>query len=147
MRSVLRPALIAAAMLLISVAVLVAAGCGGGDGGSSSEGVSTTVAGLEANDHGTMDVSGKDEAKLELDDDYFEPTVLKGAPGQKLKLELENEGQSEHNLTSTDMSIDQDVEPGESAEVNITFPDSGTVSFFCKYHKSSGMAGAFASSS
>jgi plastocyanin len=147
MRSVLRPALIAAAMLLISVAVLVAAGCGGGDGGSSSEGGSTTVAGLEANDHGTMDVSGKDEAKLELDDDYFEPTVLKGAPGQKLKLELENEGQSEHNLTSTDMSIDQDVEPGESAEVNITFPDSGTVSFFCKYHKSSGMAGAFASSS
>jgi plastocyanin len=134
-------------MLLISVAVLVAAGCGGGDGGSSSEGGSTTVAGLEANDHGTMDVSGKDEAKLELDDDYFEPTVLKGAPGQKLKLELENEGQSEHNLTSTDMSIDQDVEPGESAEVNITFPDSGTVSFFCKYHKSSGMAGAFASSS
>jgi plastocyanin len=147
MRSVLRPALIAAAMLLISVAVLVAAGCGGGDGGSSSEGGSTTVAGLEANDHGTMDVSGKDEAKLELDDDYFEPTVLKGTPGQKLKLELENEGQSEHNLTSTDMSIDQDVEPGESAEVNITFPDSGTVSFFCKYHKSSGMAGAFASSS
>jgi plastocyanin len=134
-------------MLLISVAVLVAAGCGGGDGGSSSEGGSTTVAGLEANDHGTMDVSGKDEAKLELDDDYFEPTVLKGAPGQKLKLELENEGQSEHNLTSTDMSIDQDVEPGESAEINITFPDSGTVSFFCKYHKSSGMAGAFASSS
>ena len=147
MRSVLRPALIAAATLLISVAVLVAAGCGGGDGGSSSEGGSTTVAGLEANDHGTMDVSGKDEAKLELDDDYFEPTVLKGTPGQKLKLELENEGQSEHNLTSTDMSIDQDVEPGESAEVNITFPDSGTVSFFCKYHKSSGMAGAFASSS
>jgi plastocyanin len=134
-------------MLLISVAVLVAAGCGGGDGGSSSEGGSTTVAGLEANDHGTMDVSGKDEAKLELDDDYFEPTVLKGTPGQKLKLELENEGQREHNLTSTDMSIDQDVEPGESAEVNITFPDSGTVSFFCKYHKSSGMAGAFASSS
>lgn len=135
-------------MLLISVAVLVAAGCGGGDSGSSSdEGGSTTVAGLEANDHGTMDVSGKDEAKLELDDDYFEPTVLKGTPGQKLKLELENEGQSEHNLTSTDMSIDQDVEPGESAEVNITFPDSGTVSFFCKYHKSSGMAGAFASSS
>ena len=94
-----------------------------------------------------MDVSGKDEAKLELDDDYFEPTVLKVTPGQKLKLELENEGESEHNLTSTDMSIDQDVEPGESAEVNITFPDSGTISFFCKYHKSSGMAGAFATSS
>jgi plastocyanin len=146
MRSVLRPALIAAAMLLVSAAVVVAAGCGGGDGGSS-EGGSTTVAGLEANEHGTMDVSGKDEAKLELDDDYFEPTVLKGTPGQKLKLELENEGESEHNLTATDLSIDQDVEPGESAEVDITFPDSGTVSFFCKYHKSSGMAGAFESSS
>jgi plastocyanin len=146
MHPVLRPALIATAMLLVSAAVVVAAGCGGGDGGSS-EGGSTTVAGLEANDHGTMDVSGKDEAKLELDDDYFEPTVLKGTPGQKLKLELENEGGSEHNLTSTDLSIDQDVEPGESAEVDITFPDSGTVSFFCKYHKSSGMAGAFESSS
>jgi len=121
--------------------ILAAAACGG-DGGGSGEGGTTTVAGLEASDHGIKDVSGENEFKLELDDEYFEPTVLQGKPGQHLKLELENEGGEEHNLTVAETSIDQDVPPGQSTEVDVTFPNSGTLSFFCKFHKSAGMAGA-----
>jgi plastocyanin len=141
----LRRAVIAQALLLAVAVFLAVAACGGGDE-ESSEGGTTTVAGLEANDHGVKDVSGESELELELDDDYFEPTVLKGTPGQQLKLELENEGGSEHNLTIAELKVDQDVEPGESAEVDVTFPDSGTLSFFCKYHKSAGMAGALETS-
>jgi plastocyanin len=55
---------------------------------------------------------------------------------------LENEGDAEHNFSLSDQGIDQDVEAGEEAEVNLTFPDSGTLVFFCKYHQDMGMRGA-----
>ncbi len=100
------------------------------------------VAGIEANDHGTTDASDKDELELELDDNYFEPTVIQGSPGQTLKLELENEGDAEHNFTLEDQQLDQDVDAGEKAEVTVTFPQSGQLSFYCKYHRDVGMAGA-----
>jgi plastocyanin len=128
------------ALLACALALAVSA-CGGGS--EESEGGGTTqIAGVAAADHGTKSVAGQDELELELDDDYFEPTVLQGDAGQTLKLKLENEGGAEHNLTLEAQGIDQDVEPGGKAEVSVTFPDSGEVSFYCKYHKSSGMAGA-----
>jgi len=138
------------AILAVGV-VLLAAGCGGsntsGSGGSGSTGESggggqKTIAGLEANDHGSKNVSG--EAEVELDDFYFEPTVLRGKPGSQVTLELKNEGSTEHNLTIDSQSIDQDVEGGEDAKVTVTFPKSGQLSFYCKYHKDMGMAGALA---
>jgi plastocyanin len=133
-------------VLLVAALVLVAAGCGGGGGGESEEdeGGTTSIAGVAANDHGTADATGKDELEVELDDNYFEPTVIKGTPGSQLKLELENEGGSEHNFSLSDQNIDQDVEPGEKADVTVTVPQSGEVSFVCKYHEQLGMAGALA---
>jgi plastocyanin len=126
--------------------VLLAAGCGGSGGKSSSAGSGgggqKTIAGLRANDHGSKNVSG--EAEVELDDFYFEPTVLHGKPGSQITLELKNEGSTEHNFTIDSQSIDKDVEAGEDAKVSVTFPKSGELSFYCKYHKSMGMAGALA---
>jgi plastocyanin len=145
-----RGAVIAAFGLL----VLLAAGCGGGYGGSSKSGTSsstkssgsgggqTTIAGVNANDHGTKAVSG--ETEVELDDFYFSPTVLQGKPGEKVTLELKNEGKVEHSFTLDSQGIDKDLEPGEDAKVTVTIPKSGVVSFYCKYHKSSGMAGGLA---
>jgi plastocyanin len=126
--------------------MVLVASCGGGDG-ESSEGGTTTVGDIAANDHGTKDVSGESKVEVELDDDYFAPTVLEGTPGERLTLELKNEGGSEHNLTIDELSIDQDVEPDEEAEVEVTFPESGTLTFFCKYHRGKGMAGAFRAAS
>jgi plastocyanin len=101
----------------------------------------TTIAGLTANDHGTKDVTGSDEVDMELDDYYFGPTVLTGRPGQKVTIKLENEGSEEHNFSIDAQKVDQDVESGEDATVTVTFPTSGTVSFYCTYHKALGMAG------
>ncbi len=133
-----------AALLLLSALALVAvAACGGDGNDEESEGGKKMIAGVEANDHGEKDVSGETgKVEIELDDDYFEPTVLKGTPGQKVTLELKNEGNSEHNISIADQNIDQDVEPADEAEVEVTFPQSGELSFVCKYHESSGMAGA-----
>ena len=136
------------AFLAVAFLVLLAAGCGGSSNSSSSSsesgggGGKKTIAGVPANDHGSKNVSG--EAEVELDDFYFEPTVLRGKPGSQITLELKNEGSTEHNFSIDSQSIDNDVEGGEDAKVTVTFPKSGQLSFYCKYHKGSGMAGALA---
>jgi plastocyanin len=134
------------AVLAAVLALAVTACGGGGSNESAEEGGTTTVAGVAAANHGTKDASGMEELDVELDDDYFEPTVITGTAGQKLKLELENEGSAEHNFTLEAQNVDQDVDAGEKAEVMVTVPQSGQVSFYCKYHKQLGMAGALAAS-
>ena len=69
---------------------------------------------------------------------------LEGKPGEKVTFELKNEGQNEHSFTVDSQGIDKDVQPGDEAEVTVMIPKSGVVSFYCKFHKSSGMAGALA---
>lgn len=135
------------------VLLLVAAGCGSSSS-SSSGGTTTaessggggqkTIAGVQANDHGTKAVEDSGKTEVELDDFYFKPTVLEGKPGQKVELELKNEGQTEHTFTIDSQNVNKDLGPGEEAEVEVTIPKSGVVSFYCKFHKSSGMAGALA---
>jgi plastocyanin len=135
------------------VLLLAAAGCGSSSssssGGTTTEesgggGGQKTIAGVKANDHGTKAVEDTGKTEVELDDFYFEPTVLEGKPGQKVTLELKNEGETEHTFTIDSQNVDQDLGPGEEAEVDVTIPKSGVVSFYCKFHKSSGMAGALA---
>ena len=132
--------------------ILAAAGCGSSS--SSSSGTTTessgsgggggqkTIAGLKANDHGTKTVTK--ETEVELDDYYFDPTVIQGKAGQKVTLQLKNDGKVEHSFTLTAQNIDKTLSPGQDAKVTVTIPASGMVSFYCKFHKSSGMAGAFA---
>lgn len=135
--------------------VLIAAGCGsssssssGGEGTTTEEssggGGPKTIAGVNANDHGTKAVEDNGKTEVEMDDYYFEPTVLQGKPGEKVTLELKNEGQTEHTFTIDSQGVNQDLGPGEEAEVDVTIPKSGVVSFYCRFHKSEGMAGALA---
>ena len=135
------------------VLLLVAAGCGSSSssssGGTTTEessggGGQKTIAGVQANDHGTKAVEDSGKTEVELDDFYFKPTVLEGKPGQKVELELKNEGQTEHTFTIDSQNVNKDLGPGEEAEVEVTIPKSGVVSSYCKFHKSSGMAGALA---
>jgi plastocyanin len=134
------------------VLLLAAAGCGSSSnsssGGTTTEesggGGQRAIAGVNANDHGTKPVEDNGKTEVEMDDFYFEPTVLEGKPRQKVTLELKNEGNSEHSFTIDSQNVDQELGPGEEAEVDVTIPKSGVVSFYCKFHKSSGMAGALA---
>jgi plastocyanin len=147
-----RSALIVAVLALGLVPLLAGCGSSGSSstttessgGGGESEGGTTTVGGLQANNHGTKSVETSGKTEVELDDFYFEPTVLEGTPGQKVTLELKNEGKVEHSFTVDSQGIDKDIEPADEGEVTVTIPESGAISFYCKYHKSSGMAGALA---
>ncbi len=128
---------------------LALAACGGsGSSEKSDEGTTTTIGGVQAENHGTKDVSGETgKVEIEMYDNYFEPTVLKGTPGQKVTLELKNKGNTAHTLTITDQSVDQEVQPADEAEVDVTFPQSGVLAFVCKFHQSSGMVGELEASS
>jgi plastocyanin len=130
---------------VVLVLALGATACGK-ESGTEGSGGTTTIAGQKANDKGTKDVTGASSSELELNNEgsvfYFEPTILNGTAGEKITLELSNEGSALHNFSVTDQGIDQDVPSGKKAEVTVTFPQSGTLVFFCKYHQTLGMVGA-----
>ena len=87
------------------------------------------------------DVTGLAELHLEADEYYFEPAFLRGTPGQKLKLEIENESSTLHSFTIPEQKLDMDIPPKAKMVVEVTFPPSGVVHFFCKFHSALGMNG------
>ena len=149
----------------LTVLVLLLAACGNGDDGDNggAEETETQTAtntedtggtptpiveetmdltgGESANFHGEEDAEDEESLELELDDNYFEPTVITGRAGQELTLELFNEGGNIHNFSLTQQNISQDLQEGGTEEVRVTFPDSGAVTFFCQYHAELGMRG------
>jgi plastocyanin len=128
--------LLAVVLALALVATACSKKASGGGGGT------ITIAGQKANDHGTKDVAGASSVGLEQNNFYFNPTILKGTAGQKVTLDLSNKGSALHNFSITDQNVNQDVQPGQNAQVTVTFPQSGTLVFFCKYHQTLGMVGA-----
>lgn len=104
---------------------------------------------------GTLDVSGQTEATIEvaIREGFdtggwaFSPTILAGEGGQALELTISNPTgkgiyRTQHNFTLQEQEISVDIEPGEEATVSITFPESGSVTFFCRRHVDEGQAGA-----
>jgi plastocyanin len=131
--------------------VFAAAGCGGSSSSSSGDEsestTSTTIMGTQTESHGTKDVSSESgKVEIELYDNYFEPTILKGKPGQMVELELKNEGNATHSFTLADQSVDKAIQPGDETETNVKFPASGELKFVCKFHGAEGMIGALQSS-
>jgi plastocyanin len=130
--------------------LFVAAGCGGSSSKSSDESegtTSTTIMGSQVESHGTKDVStASGKVEIELYDNYFEPTILKGKPGQMVELELKNEGNTTHTFTLAEQSVDKEIQPGDETETDVKFPASGELKFVCKFHGAEGMIGALQSS-
>jgi len=137
--------------IIALVLLFVAAGCGGSSKSSSGEEsestTSTTIGGTQVQSHGVKDVSDETgKVEVELDDYYFDPTILKGKPGEKIELELKNEGNTTHTFTIAEQSINKEIQPGDETEVDVTFPQSGALKFVCTFHQSQGMVGALMTS-
>src|ERR671919_684476 len=102
--------------VVLALALITAAACTGrGDVEGEADGEAggtLQVAGEEANDHGTVDVTGRAEVEMELDDFYFEPTVLSGQAGQTLTVKMFNEGDQAHTFTIGSIGVDVEVPPG-----------------------------------
>lgn len=104
-------------------------------------GRSITLGDLTFSNHGTKDLKGQGELDLEADNYYFGPTFLRGSPGQKLKVEIENESGTLHNFSIPDQHLDVNIAPKGKVVVAIAFSSSGVVRFFCKFHSARGMNG------
>jgi plastocyanin len=110
-----------------------AASNSGGSGSSKSS--KTTVANSSASAQSGV-------VKMTMVDDAFQPKAITGKAGSTVKVELKNTGKNEHNFKiSSQKQADADVPPGKSATVSVKIPASGSVQFFCEYHKGLGMVG------
>jgi plastocyanin len=150
-----------ASLLFAGTLLFAAAGCAGADPEPAAThsrtakptpavaepqlaiGAKVRVAGVKANYHGTKNVAGASKVHIEIEDNYFSPTVIKGKPGQRVVVSLENESQSPHTFTVGGRYVDQQIQPGQISEVPVVLPKSGNLSFFCTFQKKVGMAGAF----
>jgi plastocyanin len=128
-------------VVILSLALATSACGGAAEGGSGGGGGTVTLSdGQSATDRGSASVSG-DTARIEVGDFYFSPTILSGPAGQEVTLTLESVSQALHNFQISDQGIDEDIEPGGRITVTVTFPDSGAVTFECKYHLAQNMRG------
>ena len=125
--------------------------CGSDSSDTSSTSTSKAAAGSsteklsgKVNDKGSKSIVGQDELELEADDFYFEPTYVTVSPGQKVKVEIENEGDATHTFTSTELGVDDQLSPGAKKTVTVTAPTTaGLAEFHCTFHSGMGMRGAF----
>jgi plastocyanin len=143
----------------LALVALLAAGCTTSSAGMAtpSQGTlpsspSTASASLPAVQGAVMDVGHLDDTKqggnvvltMEAGDDYFSPTFIKVAPGATITLTITNTGVSQHNFTIIGRPVNVPLNtPGASRTVTFTMPLTGSLTFFCSYHKAVGMQGAF----
>jgi plastocyanin len=114
------------------------AGSGGGGGGYGTSAAKTTKTTAASSSQ-----SGKSTSEIDMFDNYFKGKTITGKSGSTVKIKLKNEGSNDHNfkIDSQLKQADADVKPGQTATVSVTIPKSGTLQFYCEYHKGLGMTG------
>jgi plastocyanin len=112
-------------VLIVATAGLVLAGCGGG----GSKKATATGAASGGSGGATMNLVAKDF--------MFEPATINATAGKPITVIVKNEGQAEHNFSVESLKVNKDIEKGESQTVTFTPTQSGTIQFFCEYHKAS----------
>jgi hypothetical protein len=101
------------------------------------------VAGITANYHGSRNIVGDRVVTVVIEDGYFVPTVIKGSPGQKITLQIENKAKEPHMFAVDGRYIKLQVPPGQRWPIPLTLPQSGNLSFYSQAHWREGMAGVF----
>jgi plastocyanin len=144
MEADMRRAIVASAIL-----ALLVTGCaakksavtpGSGSPGSSAPvSLSGTV-----NDKGTKDASGS-SVTLDLSQGnyFFSPTFVKASPGAKVTVTVKNNGDTKHTFTIDSPAVDVTLDSGTTKTVSFKLPAGGVINFYCRFHRSSGMQGAF----
>ncbi len=118
---------------LVLATLFVATAC------SSSS--SSTPAGGSTSSEPPTNVAGKSSTTMSAENFFFTPATLDGTAGQKLTITLSNDGSVPHNFSIDDQSINVTLEPGQQKDIQVAFPESGSVQFYCSFHRSSGMVG------
>jgi plastocyanin len=78
--------------------------------------------------------SGGTTVHLTAVDFAFQPTQLTVPAGATVTVDFTNNGKTEHSFTLDNGGTSVDADGGGSATATFTAPQSGTLSFHCKYH-------------
>jgi plastocyanin len=135
------------AKLTIGVAALSAmlAGCSSGKTPTSQSpapqtGVVTTPPATSASPSVTCtDESSGSVFNLTMENTSFHPPCVIAKSAQSIH--IDNKDGTLHNFTITGTQVDVDVQGGQTFNGESAGLAPGTYSFFCKYHRSLGMAG------
>ena len=127
--------------LLVAVMALglVAAACssndaGSGGGGTSGGGGSTGTTGGSSGSTGGAAGGGASVQTISIKDFAFHPNAITGAAGTTLSITITNNDSPTHSFTLDDNSVSKDIPPGQTETVAVPLPDSGTVSWHCRFH-------------
>lgn len=112
---------IARAAAATFAATLVLVSCGG-DGNGANEG-------------GEAENGAEDSVTVTAENFSFDPQTIDAGAGAEVEVTFENRDSATHSFTITDLDVDLEVEGGESDSVTFTAPDSGSVDFFCRFHR------------
>jgi len=98
--------------IAVAAVALLGAACGGDGGGNGGDGGGATDS-------------------VTMVDNEFQPSSFTAA---STSITVTNEGEALHSFTLADGGIDEDVQAGESADVDLSGLDAGSYDFICKYH-------------
>ena len=140
----------------LALGTVVLAACGSSDSNKSSDAGApaagtTAVASASGGAYGSASTTssrssdrGASGSKVTetLHDNYFGTKTISGKPGAKVKVTLTNEGSNQHNFKiDSQKNVDADLSPGQTKTVTVTIPTTGSVQFYCEYHRGIGMVG------
>lgn len=102
--------------------------------------IASPVAGSERS---TTQIIIVGEVTIEMTDEGFRPTYFESAVGRDITITLVNAGTEPHNFTVEEFDIDVDLEPGETATVEIDQPQLGRYQYFSDLPGDEEMEGSF----
>lgn len=112
--------------------IVVATSCGSGSRYGTSSAPNTPAGAVTA-------ASGS--VRVQQVDDHFQPSSLNGHAASPLTVSLTNAGSVAHTFTIDGLGVDKTLAPGESATVTFTPAAAGTLTFYCRFHRSLGVIG------
>lgn len=95
----------------------------------------TTTESPSASGGGSANVAGKTTLAMTAQNFSFSPSELEGTAGQTLRITVKNTGTVPHNLSIDAQNINVTINPSQSKDITVTFPTSGSVQFYCLFHK------------
>ena len=136
--------MIVAALLalgIVATACTTSASSSGAASPSASSSESSSPSPTPPSPAPPANVAGKKTFTIDAEDFFFSPNVLTGSAGQQLTLTIDNQGAATHTFTIASEHIDVTLAPGTQQTVKVTFPNSGSTEFLCRFHESMGMTG------
>ncbi|MEI2315503.1 cupredoxin domain-containing protein [Bacillus paramobilis] len=89
----------------------------------------------------TQPIDSTKVIEVELNDDYFQPSVITIPIEESTTLLLKNKGKNEHTFTVKKLGIDVVVESGKERNITVKPKNTGTYELICRYHLLKGMEG------